>query len=446
LLKPAYLLKTIRRDIFDTAGSQIRKISQSPLGNEIQKPVSGLGKIIKPISGYFRKTADRIALFGKVFRVISNPWGAFKSWVGKIAGRYVVNKFISSAFGKTALAATRKLAGELLKNGIGKAVVSIGTKVGLKIALELGLTATGVGAPVALILFVADIVWTVLTTGFKIVKNIVQKTAQSLYGEKIKARDILIVPVAVVSSVVGGVITFFGTLASATAAAASSAVTIAVTGIFVGFFFYVTSIVVAPLISTLVNLQSTPGLGSATGCANIEGTYVSQRDPAWSNVLCPTCTSVDNCKIGNSGCGSASTTMILKSFGVNEDIVNIWNIMHSAGGYAYSSSHPYTSCPSYATANIQVMTDNGLTVTDIGYSLEEADKSLESCGLIFALGMLYTDCPDQVAGCGHYLVITGHNGNQITTNDPWSGEQFVHNIDGIGGDTFKISRMWAVVP
>jgi hypothetical protein len=445
-----------RKDIFDTSGIQIRKIAGSQLGKEISKPTTGIGKVFKSLSKSFGKVSDQIGSFGKVFRVISNPWGALKSWAGRKAGEQIANRLIqkagNAAFNKAGevllsqgiKGGVRTLVKEALTRAVIKGATWAATKLGISLAAEsINAIAPGVGVLVdialQIILFVAE-----KTIGF--VYNAYKNISKSIYGEEVKARDILIAPVAVVSSVVGGVITFFGTLASATAAAASSAVTIAVTGIFVGFFFYVTSIVVAPLISTLVNLQSTPGLGSATGCANIEGTYVSQRDPAWSNVLCPTCTSVDNCKIGNSGCGSASTTMILKSFGVNEDIVNIWNIMHSAGGYAYSSSHPYTSCPSYATANIQVMTDNGLTVTDIGYSLEEADKSLESCGLIFALGMLYTDCPDQVAGCGHYLVITGHNGNQITTNDPWSGEQFVHNIDGIGGDTFKISRMWAVVP
>jgi hypothetical protein len=455
------LLKT-RRDLFDSAGTQLKKISQSPLGKEILKPLTGIGKILKPISGYFRKVSDKIGAFSKVLGtvagVVQNPWGALRSWAGRKAGQYILRQIAKNLTNQTLKEGSEML----LKNGLkgtikkliakaaaeaaAKAAIKLGIKTGTKLTLEAAAQAAnvipGLGIVIAVVI---DVLWWI---GEKTI-GVIRSVSRSLWGEDVKARDLLVVPVTGAATFVGGIVTFFGTLASATAAAASSAVGIVTAGIFIGFFFYITSIVVAPLISTLVQLETSPHTGKAIGCANIEGTFVSQRDPVWSNTFCPNCTSADKCNIGGSGCGSASTTMVLKSFGVDVSVVDIWDTMHNNGAYVYkpnAATHPYTSCPSSSTGNLQILTEAGLAITSIGTSLDEADKVLSSCGLIFTLGQLYTDCPDQVVGCGHYLVITGHDGNLITTNDPWSGENYVHNIDGIGGDTFTISNMWAVVP
>lgn len=271
-----------RKDIFETTGTQIRKISQSPLGKEILKTTGGLGKVFKSTSKFFGKISDVLGKAGAVFRVVSNPWGAFKSWLGRKIGKIVVNKIINSAAGKIAIQAGKKLAGELLKKGIGKAIVSIATKLGIKAAVALGLSSTVVGAPVALILVVIDVAVGVLKLGSKAV----QRVATSIYGEKINARDIVAVPIAGIATatatVVGGVIAFFGALGTATVAAAGSAVAITVTGIIIGIFFYITSIVMAPLISTLVQLESTPLTSYIPfGCAAwpTAGKYILNQGP-----------------------------------------------------------------------------------------------------------------------------------------------------------------------
>ncbi len=482
------LLKT-RKDIFDAADSQIRKIHGSQLGQDISKTVaggqkvvtgilgsfsqtgfgkglskitSGFGKTFKSISSNFGKLADRLGGFGTLIGFATNPWIALQSWAGRQAGRFMLKKITQSIekslTQKGLKILFQKTAKTLLENGLKKGIkevmakvmAQLAAKVAAKLAVKLSLQAAaqatnaiipGLGIVIG---FIIDALWWI---GEKTI-GVIRSVSRALWNEDIKARDILIAPLAGVGTLAGTFVGFIGGLTTATAAAATSAIGIIATGIAIGAFFYITSIATAPLISTLVQLDSSPKTASASGCANIQGIFVSQRDPSWASVVCPTCTSADACNIGGSGCGSASTTMILKSFGVDTNVVDVWNTMHNNGAYVYNpnaATHPYTSCPSTAIGNLQILTDAGLTVTGLS-NLDEADKTLSSCGLVLALGQLYTDCPDKVNGCGHYLVITGHNGNLITTDDPWSGEGYVHNIDGLNNDTFKISQMWGAVP
>lgn len=243
------LFKT-REDIFNAASSQIRKIAASPLGKEITKVSTGLGKVIKPVSRFFGKISDKIpGGFGNLLRIAQDPVGAFRSWAGKKVGTYVVKKILASTAGKAAVAAGKKLAGELLKKGVGKAVAAIAAKLGIKVFLA----GTVVGAPVALVLLAIDIISAV----FKIIKNVVQKIATSIYGEEIKAQDLLAVPVAGVAAAGSAVAGFFTTIVVSTVAASSSSIIIIIISTIIFCFVYITSFVTAPLISTLVQLEST---------------------------------------------------------------------------------------------------------------------------------------------------------------------------------------------
>lgn len=132
-------------------------------------------------------------------------------------------------------------------------------------------------------------------------------------------------------------------------------------------------------------------------------------------------------------------TMILNSFGLSDSVVNVWNQQHGLGGYVYTSGAPYQGCMGDNNNSLKILTERGLSVTDIGTNMDEADRVLSSCGLILASGRV--SCR-QSGGCGHLLVIAGHQGGEITTLDPWYGENYVHTLNG----TYTISRMWAVVP
>ena len=264
------LLKN-RKDLFDSASSQLRKISGSVLGKQITRVSTGIGKVFSSISKNISKFTDKIpGGLGNAFRVIQDPWGAFKSWAGKKAGEYVLRQF-----SKRIANETLKKTGELLlKNGVGASIKKLAGQAAAKLAIKLGLQAaassTGVGVIVAVAIEVLSWVWDKTV-------SVVNKLSVSIYGEKIKTRDLLAVP----AMGVAGVATFFAGIGSATAAAASSAAVTIGLGVLVGFFFYITSIAVAPLISTLVQLDSTMRTSIATGCASwpTAGEYVLNQGP-----------------------------------------------------------------------------------------------------------------------------------------------------------------------
>ena len=267
------LLKT-RKDIFDSAGSQLRKIATSPLGKEISQVSTGIGKVYQSVSGFYGKISDKIGSLGTVFRVVSNPWGALRSWAGRQAGQLILKRIVQHLSNET----LKKGAELLLKNGlkatvkklvaeaVAKAAIKLGIKTATKLTLEAAAQAANVVPGLGLIIAVAiEVIWWIGEKTIGYAKKVFDNISVSLYGEKIKARDLLAIPAAGIATAVGGVITFFGTLATATATAAGSAVTIIITGSIIGIFFYITSIAVAPLLSTLVQLESISHPGQAIG-------------------------------------------------------------------------------------------------------------------------------------------------------------------------------------
>ena len=257
-------LYATRKDIFDSAGSQIRKISLSPLGKEISRGSTGIGRTFSSVSKFFGKVSDKIpGGFGTVFRVIQDPWGSLRSWAGRKAGEFITRQLVQRLTNET----LKKGAEILLKNGLKetlkklaqqaatKATVKVGAKVGIKVALETGAQAANVipGLGILLAILIDISFW----VGEKIV-GFTKALAKSVYGEEVKTRDVLAVPAMGFASFAGGVVAFFSGIGTTTVIAASSAVGIITAGTIVVFFFYITSIVVAPLISTLVQLESTP--------------------------------------------------------------------------------------------------------------------------------------------------------------------------------------------
>jgi len=257
-------LYTTRKDIFDSAGSQIRKISSSPLGKEISKRSTGIGRSLGSISKFFGRVSDKIpGGFGTVFQVIQDPWGSLRSWAGRKAGEFITRQLVQRLTNET----LKKGAEMLLKGGLKetlkklaqqaatKTAIKVGAKVGIKVALETGAQVANVVPGLGLILAVLiDISFWI---GEKII-GFTKALAKSIYGEEVKTRDILALPAMGFASFAGGVVSFFSGIGTTTVIAASSAVGIITAGTIVVFFFYITSIVIAPLISTLVQLESIP--------------------------------------------------------------------------------------------------------------------------------------------------------------------------------------------
>jgi murein DD-endopeptidase MepM/ murein hydrolase activator NlpD len=274
------ILYNKRKDLFTSAGVQIRKISESKLGKDISKGLSGAKGGFNSVSRFFNGISDKLpGGFKGTFRAISNPWGTFKSWVGKKAGEQIATRLVEKIGNEVIKNAANTLLSEGLKGGIAtlskealskmavKAATWASTKLGISIALE---SVNGLAPGVGLLLDV--VVQTVLFVAEKTIGaayKAVQETATSVYGEKIKFRDLLAVPVAGATTAIGGTIAWFGILISATYVAAKSATVTILLGTLIGFFFYITSIVVAPLISTLVQLQSQTVTSMPINCANM---------------------------------------------------------------------------------------------------------------------------------------------------------------------------------
>lgn len=234
--------------LFDTSSKTIKKIESSPLSKEITQTPTGIGKAFVPVSNFFNKVSDRLPKgLGQKLRVIQHPIASLRSWAGRKSGEYVLRQIVS----KIKSEALRKTSESLVTVGLKKTVQNLTKQAVVKIAVKLGiqatLSSTGVGIIAAIAIEVG--VWI-----FKKTKSAVNKISETLWGERIKTRDVVIIAAAGTA----GVVSFIRSVTAATVAAASSAVVILIIGTLAGGFFYITSIVVAPLISTLVQLESNP--------------------------------------------------------------------------------------------------------------------------------------------------------------------------------------------
>jgi len=217
-----------------------------------------------------------------------------------------------------------------------------------------------------------------------------------------------------------------------------------------------------------------PGKGSRssgviTSCANTDRSrvYVQQNDPGNPDVTNYTCYNANptqpacyskstSCTIGDSGCGSAAVTMIEKAFNLDADVKKIWDRQHSTGGYDYgldcnSTTHTCTyGCASYVSSVVNILTADGLSVSSYGVDgWDEAEKKLNCCGLILALG--YAHVEDVVTG--HFIVITGihRTEGQVTSVDTLDPAQPTFTTQTIVGptatftfDTPSDSGLWGV--
>jgi hypothetical protein len=266
-------LFTKRQDIFNSAGSQLRKIADSPLGKEISRATTGISKTFGSVTKFFGDISDKIpGGFGAVFRVIQDPWGALRSWAGRKAGEFIYNQLAQRLTNE----ALKQGAEILLKNGLKEGVkklaqeaatkmaAKLAAKTGAKIALEAA--ATAIPIPLVNLLIAA-----VIEIGSWIIDKFVgavKALGKSIYGEEVKARDVIAAPAMGLAGIFSGVAAFFGSLGTATVAAASSAVGIITVGTIIGLLFYITSFAVAPLLSTLVQLQSTSTAYKPGTCSN----------------------------------------------------------------------------------------------------------------------------------------------------------------------------------
>lgn len=256
LLNPKYIAGLYQ------AQQTITNIKSAPIYNTATRQSFATDVYQQPsgISARFNSLTNKFSGFlparlSGPLNYVLHPIASFKSWVGQRAGQYIANKFIG-VLGQTALGNVGKL---LLQNGLAGGLKKIAIQVALKAAGKFAATKLGVaiatrlalgtaGGPVGWALAIASVVGQWLLE--KLIKHpeqvamapITAIAALSGLGAAVAA------PGQFLTSVTGAAVTGV--------AVASSAMTTIIIAAVAALFLYLTAFTAAPLISTLVQLQS----------------------------------------------------------------------------------------------------------------------------------------------------------------------------------------------
>lgn len=260
----AFVNTKVGKDIYQQVRYQLGKIAKSKLGEEIKNNIKPLSGISESLAGFYNRNPAV-----KVVKVVLDPIGSAKSWAGRMAGRQIGQHLIENSGSLLAKKLGSYLVEHGLQNGIKafskaaakKALIKAATWAALKLGISLtaeSLNAImpGLGLLVDIALQIA--VWVAEKT-IGAAYNAFQSAAESIYGEKIKARDVLALlaaPIAVAATAgavaFGGFVFIVRTAQIAVVSAAGIIIGSIVTiGLYLGFAY-----LVAPMLSTLVQLDS----------------------------------------------------------------------------------------------------------------------------------------------------------------------------------------------
>jgi murein DD-endopeptidase MepM/ murein hydrolase activator NlpD len=250
IYKNAKIQKMVSPQQAYSTQQQLKSLDNSQLGKEITQP---LGKASRGFQNLTNKLSGKLPKgFTKSLNFVLHPVQSAKGWLGKKAGQYIGKKIYKAFAKKITNKTARLVARTLLKEGVktgAKTLIKLGLKGGLQLAAQAANAIPGLGIILAIGIEVGSFV-------LKKTVGAIQSVAQSVFGEKIKARDFLALPIAAVATT-GAIL---GGLGAVTVAAASSAVGVVAASIAAGVFLYITAFTVAPLISTIAQLESQPGV------------------------------------------------------------------------------------------------------------------------------------------------------------------------------------------
>jgi len=271
--------------LFGKLNGEFSKIKNSALGKEIGKP---LGKITKTINSINNRISSRLTKISGFFarhqstiQIILDPVGYLKKWLGHKAGQFIMKRVVKPVvyklLGKTGLRLLQvglketakrlaRQAAERIAIQATKAAVKLGLKTALQAAVQAANVIPGLGIILAVLIEVAFIV---LEVAFSLVKKALNSLSNAITGENFSIKKtIRDVTSGTVLAITGGTALFVGFVVSmknASVKASSSAMQIIVVSIIVGYFFYITTILVAPIISTLAQLEAMPSGPRASG-------------------------------------------------------------------------------------------------------------------------------------------------------------------------------------
>ena len=257
---------------------QLRTGSQhldgSKLGAEIRpSPLSGLAATYQTLTN---RVSGFLGQAGQIFNAVTHPFQFIQGKIGNFIGNRIVGQFknwlAEKVVSRIANETLKKGAEFILKRGLQEGVKLLakeGLKRGLQAVAQLANIAPGAGLLLAVAIEAAFYIGgKTIGAALKGINNLFR----AFTGEDFDARAALALPLAALAGI-GGIL---GGLGAATSVAAMSAGVALVISAVVGFFLYITVITVAPIITTIAQLDS--GLGPQQGPA-FGGVYEPYTGP-----------------------------------------------------------------------------------------------------------------------------------------------------------------------
>ncbi|MBI3954683.1 M23 family metallopeptidase [Candidatus Collierbacteria bacterium] len=265
---------------FNRLHQQISRLDKFPLSKDlisswVSKPSSTSSSVAPPAGGGGQPLSGLAHRFqtltnwvsgrlpepvGRIFNFVSHPFQAIKSQIGEFIGNRIVGRLKSyigeKIVSKIANETLKKTAQFLLKNGL-KEGLKLLTKEGLKRGLQLAAQAANVAPGLGLVLAAAiEVGAFVFEKTFGLLKNTLNNFWRALTGDDFDWKVAASMPFALLLSIGGAL----GGIGTASVAAAASAGSTLIISLVIGIFFYLTAFTIAPLISTIAQLES--GIGS----------------------------------------------------------------------------------------------------------------------------------------------------------------------------------------
>lgn len=228
---------------FDDVNRQAQHLQKNPLFKDINESFS------KPFAAFQNATnwvtsklPDGIA---KPLNVVLHPVQALQNWVGNRIGEKIAQEIGRVIVEKIGSEAVKKVVETLVTEGLKKGLTTLALEVGTALGLDLAAAATGIGLPVAAVMLIVQAA--IAAAMF---------LAQAVFSNSKDWAETAVGGVVSVGAGIAGLISgTAGLLGVATVATTSAASTVVISTIIV-IFLYLTSFTIAPILSTLAQLES----------------------------------------------------------------------------------------------------------------------------------------------------------------------------------------------
>jgi len=266
------------KKIFGQATSELIKIKDSALAKEIKGSSNPVTRTVNNVNNRIFSGLTKIPFLSRhqgIIKTILDPIGSFRHYLGQRFARFFVKNVLRNITNATLRQTAKILYGQGLKTTLKflstKAIAKLAAWAATKLGISVALNSLNIAFPfVGTILNVAflALAWVGEKT-FGVVKNAINSISQTFSGQDFNLKRSIGEGAVALGALAGagasGIGSFFTALGTASAAATGSALGIIIVASFIGYFFYITSILVAPMISTIAQLEAMPSQPAATG-------------------------------------------------------------------------------------------------------------------------------------------------------------------------------------